>query len=132
VIRRGDTTVCRAPPQQIRERHEAVTGVAVRGVAYPGIVEFAEDLRGDVGSGHITVSFRLWKRPRVKVGGTYAVGAATIEVDSIELMPFAAISEADVRRSGEVNREELRRRAAHAGPIHDDTLVYRVQFHVVA
>jgi hypothetical protein len=25
----------------------------------------------------------------------------------------------------------LRRRAAHAGPIHDDTLLYRIAFHVV-
>jgi hypothetical protein len=27
--------------------------------------------------------------------------------------------------------ETLRRRAAHAGPIHDDTFLYRVEFHVV-
>jgi len=38
----------------------------------------------------------------------------------------------DVRRSGEQDREELRRRAAHAGPIDDDTLLYRIEFHVVA
>jgi hypothetical protein len=36
-----------------------------------------------------------------------------------------------VRRSGEKNREVLRERAAHAGPIDDDTLVYRIEFHVV-
>jgi hypothetical protein len=95
-------------------------------------VEFSDELRNDVASGRITVSVRLWKRPRVRVGGHYAVAAATIEVDSIELVPFAAISDADVRRSGEAGREELRRRAAHAGPIADDTLVYRVQFHVLA
>jgi hypothetical protein len=95
-------------------------------------VEFSEELRNDVASGRITLSFRLWKRPRVKVGGRYAVGAATIEVDSIDLLPFAGISDADIRRAGEVDREALRRRAAHAGPIDDDTFVYRVQFHVVA
>jgi hypothetical protein len=95
-------------------------------------VEFSEELRNDVAAGRITVSFRLWKRPRVKVGGRYRVGPAAIEVDSIDLVPFAAISDADVRRSGEIDRVELRRRAAHAGPITDDTLVYRVEFHVVA
>ncbi len=94
-------------------------------------MEFSEELRNDVAAGRITVSFRLWKRPRVKAGGRYRVGPATIEVDSIELVPFAAISDADVRRSGESDLEELRRRAAHAGPIADDTLVYRVAFHVV-
>ena len=42
------------------------------------------------------------------------------------------LTEADVRRSGEADRESLRRRAAHAGPIGDDTLLYRVEFHLVA
>ncbi len=94
-------------------------------------MEFGEELRNDVAAGRITVSFRLWKRPRVKVGGRYRVGPATIEVDRIELVPFASISDADVRRSGESDLEELRHRAAHAGPIADDTMVYRVAFHVV-
>jgi hypothetical protein len=34
--------------------------------------------------------------------------------------------------AGESDRETLRRRAAHAGPIDEDTLVYRVEFHVVS
>jgi hypothetical protein len=55
-----------------------------------------------------------------------------IEVDSVELMPFAAITADDVRRSGESDRESVRKRAAHAGPIADDTLLCRVEFHVVA
>jgi uncharacterized protein YhfF len=55
-----------------------------------------------------------------------------IEVDAVELMPFAAITAADVRRSGEADREALRRRAAHAGPVSDETLLYRVEFHLVA
>jgi hypothetical protein len=53
------------------------------------------------------------------------------EVDSVELVPFAAVTAADVRRAGEADRETLRRRAAHAGPIDEDTLVYRVEFHAV-
>ena len=94
-------------------------------------MEFSPELRGGVLSGDITVSFRLWQRARVKQGGRYQVGPGQIEVDSIELMPFAAITAADVRRSGEQDREALRHRAAHAGPIGDDTLVYRVEFHAV-
>jgi hypothetical protein len=95
-------------------------------------VEFSRELRDDVISGEITVSFRLWQRPKVKVGGRYPVGPARIEVDSVELLPFAAITDADVRRSGEPDRESLRRRAAHAGPVTDDTLLYRVEFHLDA
>ncbi|HEY3733013.1 MAG TPA: ASCH domain-containing protein [Streptosporangiaceae bacterium] len=93
-------------------------------------MDFSRDLRDAVMSGDITVSFRLWSRPRVKAGGRYVVGPVQIEVDSVELMPFAAITPDDVRRSGEHDREALRQRAAHAGPIADDTLLYRVEFHL--
>jgi hypothetical protein len=93
-------------------------------------VEFSADLRDNVIAGDITVSFRLWQRPHVRAGGRYRVGPAQIEVDAIELVPFAAITPDDVRRSGEPDRETLRQRAAHAGPIADDTLLYRIEFHL--
>lgn len=92
---------------------------------------FSQELRDDVLAGDITVSFRLWKRPKVKVGGRYPVDEGQIEVDSVELIPFSAITDADLQYAGEPDRETLRRRAAHAGPINDDTLLYRVEFHPV-
>jgi hypothetical protein len=82
-------------------------------------------------AGDISVSFRLWQRPQVKVGGRYPVGPAVIEIDSMELVPFSSVSAADVRRAGESDLESLRQRAAHAGPIDDSTLVYRIEFHLV-
>ena len=82
--------------------------------------------------GTITVSYRLWARPKVKVGGRYHTGSVSIEIDDIELVPFSSITDDDLVLTGEPDRESLRRRAAHAGPIDDDTLVYRVEFHVVA
>jgi hypothetical protein len=94
-------------------------------------VEFSRELREDVLAGDITVSVRLWQRAQVKEGARYRVGPGEIEIDAIELLPFAAIGEEEVRRSGEVDREALRRRAAHAGPIGEDTLVYRIEFHAV-
>jgi hypothetical protein len=92
---------------------------------------FSPDLREGVASGEITVSIRLWSRPKVKAGGRYATAGVVIEIDSVELLPFSAVTTADVRRSGERDRESLRSRAAHAGPINDDTLVYRIEFRVV-
>jgi hypothetical protein len=94
-------------------------------------VEFSRELRDEVISGDITVSFRLWRRPKVRVGGRYPVGPAHIEIDSLELIPFASITPTEVYRSGEQDRESLRQQSAHAGPIADDTLVYRVEFHLV-
>ena len=94
-------------------------------------MQFSRELRGDVRSGDITVSYRLWQVPKVKVGGRYPIGDAHIEVDSIELVPFSSIDASDIALTGEQDRESLRRRAAHAGPIHDETLLYRIEFHVV-
>jgi hypothetical protein len=94
-------------------------------------VQFSPELRDRVADGSITVSYRLWSRPKVRVGGTYRSGSVVIEVDEIDLLPFASITDEDLARTGEPDRAALRRRAAHAGAIHDDTLLYRVEFHVV-
>ena len=74
-------------------------------------MQFSRDLRPFVIAGDVSVSFRLWSRPKVRVGGRNPVGPAFIEVDSVER---------------ETGLESLRRRAAHAGPVTGDTLVYRI------
>lgn len=92
---------------------------------------FARDLRDHVARGEVTVSIRLWSRPKVKVGSRYRTAGVIIEIDSLELLTFSAVTEHDVGASGEVDREAVRARAAHSGPVDDDTLVHRVEFHVV-
>lgn len=94
-------------------------------------MRFSPELRAGVAAGEITVSIRLWQRPQVRAGGRYEADGIAIEIDSVELLPFSAVTPDDVSRSGETDLEALRQRAAHAGPITDDTLVYRVEFHVV-
>jgi hypothetical protein len=94
-------------------------------------VQFSPELRDRVADGTITLSYRLWTRPKVKAGGVYRSGDVSIEVEDIELVPFSSITDDDLARTGEADLESLRQRAAHAGPIHDDTLVYRVEFHVI-
>lgn len=96
-------------------------------------MEFSEPLRKGVAAGEITVSYRLWQRPKVKVGGRYRSRGAgvEIEVDSIDPVPFRSIPDEDIRLSGEEDRESLRSRAAHSGPIQDDTMLCRVEFHVI-
>lgn len=92
---------------------------------------FSKELRDPVARGEVTVSIRLWSRPQVKVGSRYRTAGVIVEVDSLELLPFSAVTEDDVAAAGEADREALRVRAAHSGPIDDDTLVHRVEFHVV-
>ncbi len=94
-------------------------------------MEFSKELHDDIAAGDITVSFRLWRRRHAKVGGQYRVGRVEIEVDAMDPVSFASITEADIRRAGEPDREALRQRAAHAGPITDETELYRIAFHVV-
>ena len=94
-------------------------------------MQFRQDSHDAVADGRITVTFRLWKRLHAKVGGRYTVGSVVIEVDSIEMIPFHAVTKRDLKLAGMPTKEALRERAAHAGPIDDDTLVYRIEFHVV-
>lgn len=93
-------------------------------------MQFSKELRERVADGTITVSYRLWSRPQVKVGGRYRTADVVIEVDDVELLPFSSITDDDLARTGEADREALRRRAAHAGPVDDDTLLHRAEFHV--
>lgn len=93
-------------------------------------MQFSPDLRDRVADGTITVSYRLWSRPKVRVGGVYRSGSVTIEIDDIDLLPFSSITDDDLARTGEPDLDALRRRAAHAGPVHDDTVLHRVEFHV--
>jgi hypothetical protein len=75
-------------------------------------VDFSPELRPAVIAGDVTVSVRLWQRPRVRAGGRYQVGPATVEVDLIELVPFSSIGPEDVHRAGEPDLNTLRHRGA--------------------
>ncbi len=94
-------------------------------------VQFTAVSHPAIASGDITLTFRRWARPQAKVGGRYRVGSVEIEVDHIELVPFAAIGRRDLARTGMADLESLRRLVAHSGPIDDDTQLYRIEFHVV-
>jgi hypothetical protein len=95
------------------------------------VVQFSRELRAGVADGTITVSYRLWARPQVRVGGVYRTAGVAIEIDDMDLVPFSSVTDDDLAQTGEPDRERLRHRTAHAGPVDDDTLVYRIEFHVV-
>ena len=70
-------------------------------------VVFSRVLRDAVARGDVTVSIRLWSRAQVKVGGRYPAAGVIIEIDSLEVLPFSAVTEDDVVASGEIDREAL-------------------------
>ena len=94
-------------------------------------MQFSRDLREGVASGEISLSVRLWSRPQARVGGRYPVAGALVEVTAVELVPFGSLTDDDVARTGDPDREALRQRVAHAGPVADDTPVYRLELRPV-
>jgi hypothetical protein len=60
-------------------------------------VEFSQDLRAVVPCEEITVSFRLWRRPRVKERHRYKNSGGQLEIDSAVMLRFSSIDESDLR-----------------------------------
>ena len=80
-------------------------------------MHFAGATQDAVADGRVDLTFRLWSRPQAKVGGRYRVGAVTIEVDEMELVPFGTVTAAEARRSGYDDREALRAITATRDPV---------------
>jgi hypothetical protein len=66
-----------------------------------------------VRDGSITLAFRRWEEPRVRVGGTQLTMAGVVAFDSVDEIPdLATISDQDARAAGCRDAEDLRRRLA--------------------
>jgi hypothetical protein len=77
-------------------------------------------------NGTVTVTFRRWKRPQAVVGRRYRTPAGLIEVDAVERVEAAGISERDVRRAGYRDRSKL---LADLDRYGSGKPVYRIGFH---
>jgi hypothetical protein len=76
-------------------------------------VVFTKRLREGIRRGRITVSIRIWQRPRVKVGGRYRMDEGEIEVESIEPIELADITPDLARESGFADVDDLLAVAKH-------------------
>ena len=76
---------------------------------------FTRRLREPVMRGEVTCSVRIWQRPKVKVGGRYALGSGHIEVTSIREISLSDVTPALARRSGFEGLVDLLKVAKH-GP----------------
>lgn len=64
---------------------------------------FTQDAHAGLADGSVTVTFRAWKRPQVKVGGRYRVGAVTLQVDAVALVPASAVPASARARLGDAD-----------------------------
>lgn len=91
---------------------------------------FRREDRERVARGEITVTFRLWKSPHVKTGKTYESGFGRVEVEDVQVIPAAMISEDDVPASGCADVAAILQLAGEHTKVRvdPDTLLHRVQF----
>ena len=85
---------------------------------------FTKRLHEPILRGEVTCSVRIWRRPHVKVGGRYRLGAGAVEVTGLHQIAFADITPALARRSGFAGVVDLLKVAKH-GPGEN---VYLVEF----
>ncbi len=76
-------------------------------------MQFAKRLRPLVQSGEVTCSVRIWKQPRVKVGGRYALPPGEIEVLSITGLTRRQLTRELAIRSGFESVDDLLEIAQH-------------------
>jgi hypothetical protein len=77
--------------------------------------------------GEITLTFRRWKRLQAKAGNRQRTVAGIIEVDAIDVVDAAGITNADAKRSGYPSAAEMLK----GMPGTDDVPIYRIRFHHV-
>jgi hypothetical protein len=94
------------------------------------VLSFRREDRDRVARGEITVSFRLWKTPKVKAGKLYPTGFGTIEVEDVQVIPAALVTKKDVRPSGCDSIKAIWQLAGEhtRTDVRPDTLLHRVQF----
>jgi len=93
---------------------------------------FKQSFHKGLATGSITLTFRRWSRPQVRPGGRYRLDArGVLEVDAIDRVRPAGITDAAAVRAGFPDRESLLAALAGRAPLQRGEAVYRVTFHYV-
>jgi hypothetical protein len=58
-------------------------------------MQFTKRLHAGTKAGEITCSVRIWKQPRAKVGGRYALGQGEVVVDDLLEIVLADVTAAE-------------------------------------
>ena len=87
---------------------------------------FRKDTLERIAAGEVTVAFRWWTRPTVRVGGTLQTAVGQLAIASVEPMPISAVTVEDAVRAGFSSRAAL----LTAFPRKPGSRLYRVEFSV--
>lgn len=85
---------------------------------------FKQSILDGIAAGKVTLAFRRWKRPAVKVGGTLRTPAGVLRFDRVEQVTCAAITGRDAKQAGFGTIQALIR---ELGP-EDERALYRIAF----
>jgi hypothetical protein len=83
-------------------------------------------------SGKVTLTFRRWEKPHVRVGGRYRCHPiGVLEVSQVTQVRVRTLTARDAKQSGFASRDELLAYLASgpAGPATDETLLWKVTLH---
>jgi hypothetical protein len=93
-------------------------------------VLFKREFHARLRDGSITLTFRRWSRPQVKVGGRYRYPFGELEVDRLDQVAVSKITGSEARRSGFEDVAGLRAALARgAKPLRGSDRIYRIAFH---
>ncbi|MBB4663008.1 ASCH domain-containing protein [Conexibacter arvalis] len=92
---------------------------------------FPARLRPALADGTVTVAFRRWRRPTVRAGGTLRSPVGVLAIDAVEVVPVAAIDDADARAAGYTSVAELLADLRPPAPGQDPATVHRIAFHLL-
>lgn len=74
---------------------------------------FTKKLREPIMRGEITCSVRIWRSPRVKLGGRYRLGEGAVEVTALRQIELSDITPQLARDSGFEGVVDLLKTAKH-------------------
>jgi hypothetical protein len=87
---------------------------------------FRKDTLDQIAAKRVTLAFRRWRKPSIKVGGTLMTAAGVLAIEAVDKVAMTKIVEADVKRAGYPSRSALLKELAK----HPGSDVYRVAFHL--
>src|SRR5688572_29910420 len=79
-------------------------------------VMFTDDAVPGLADGSITLTFRNWKRPQAKVGGTFHRGDLYFRVDTVDIVTVGDLTPDQARAAGEADVGGVLRRLRLDGP----------------